>query len=490
MRALTIDVAPGDPLRSFLRAAPGVVGLDALPARSAAAGRMAEQGVRVVVPLVASGELVGLLALGARLSERGYSREDRRLLDALARYAAPALRLGQLARRQEAAARSLERLEAELEIAEAVQRQFLPRRLPRLPGWRVSALYRPARRVGGDFYDVIDLGAGRVMVVAGDVSDKGVPASLVMASTHALLDATARAGNPPGEVLATVNDLLCRQTPAHMFVTCLALALDTRTGAVLLANAGHNLPAVRRSTGVEELPARGLPLGLLPGSTYEEHETVLRPGDLALLYSDGLTEQHDVGGQMFGTDRVTSLIANASSCVDLVDRSTAALAAFATGADQEDDVTMLALQRLDGADRDDVVRLSVPSVVGAERAVMARVEAATSRVLPPERLEALLTAVSESVMNAVEHGNQGRECLAVDVLVQVGRDDVVVEVTDFGRGRHGPAPPPDLNLKLAGLQPPRGWGLFLVEQLVDRVEEIVDGDRHTVILTLTTHRRR
>lgn len=483
---IEIDVEPSDPLLPFLTTAPGPVDVAALPAYSPAVRRMKEQDVRVVVPLVTSGELVGMLALGPRRSERGYSRDDRRLLDTLARYAAPALRLGQLVRQQEAEARNLQRIEQELQVAQLIQQQFLPSELPPLGGWHVAAFYRPARTVGGDFYDVVDLGDGRVMVVAGDVTDKGVPAALVMASTHALLRSTATTGRSAGQVLAQVNDLLYPQIPLHMFVTCLVLILDPATGRTQYANAGHNLPYLRRDGSVRRLTARGMPLGLMPGSTYEEHETVIEPGDVVLLYSDGITEQHDASGEMFGFGRTEALVAAATSGDDLVDRCVAALADFSGAVEQEDDITLLALHRGIGDGYRDLVAFEVPSVAGNERLVMDRVAAVLDDALAPDRLDALRTAVSETAMNAIEHGNREQEHLPVEVAVRRTPDSVTVDVTDFGRGLQVRAEEPDLELKLAGLQSPRGWGLFLVERLVDRVEETTDGERHTVRLVMST----
>src|SRR5246500_6026788 len=172
--------------------------------------------------MISAGVPVGRVALGPPESERDYTTDDPQLLDALARYAAPAIRVGQLVREQQVEALRRERIEQELTVARPVQGQFLPKSLPALPGWQMAAFYRPALIVGGDFYDFIPLPGGRVMVVIGDVTDKGVPAALVMASTHSLLRGAGPRLISPGEVLAYVNDLLCADIPAHMFVTCLA----------------------------------------------------------------------------------------------------------------------------------------------------------------------------------------------------------------------------------------------------------------------------
>jgi serine phosphatase RsbU (regulator of sigma subunit)/anti-sigma regulatory factor (Ser/Thr protein kinase) len=483
-RRIDIEIEPGDPLLVYLQSASGPVEIGALPDYSPAVARMIAQDVQLVVPLVTSGELVGILALGQRLSERTYSRNDRRLLDSLARYAAPALRLGQLMRVQERQARERERIEQELHIAQLIQQQFLPAELPELGGWNVAAFYRPARTVGGDFYDLIKLPDGRIMVVAGDVTDKGVPAALVMASTHALLRSTAAMVTSPGEVLRRVNELLIPQIPTHMFVTCLVLVLDLETGRTHFANAGHNLPYVRRGDEVVQLHARGMPLGLMSGSVYEEHETVIGPGEIVLLYSDGITEQHDADGEMFGFGRTAALVADAETGQQLVDHAVQSLSVFSSGVEQEDDITLVTLQRgrRDGAA--ETVSFSVASEPGNERGAMDRVASIASTALDGARLDALKTAVSETVMNAIEHGNRGDAALDVLIAVRRTSEYVTVEVADFGRGLRQDAETPDLDLKLAGLQTPRGWGLFLVRELVDRVEEFRDGDRHVVRLVM------
>ena len=482
--AIEVRIEPADPLLAFLQQTSGPVPIDVLPAQSPAVQSLVEQGAQMVVPLVAAGELVGVVALGPRRSERPYGRNDRRLLDSLARYAAPALRLGQMLREQEREARERERLDQELQIAQLIQQQFLPSELPELGGWHIAAYYKPARAVGGDFYDVIPLEDGRVMVVTGDVTDKGIPAALVMASTTALLRSTAETSSSPGEVLRRVNELLIPQIPANMFVTCLVLVIDLATGRTAFANAGHNLPYVRRDGRVEPLDARGMPLGLLPGSRYDELETVLEPDDVVLLYSDGITEQHDPEGEMFGFERTAGLVAASESGEDLVHRCVAALAAFAAGVEQEDDVTLVTLHRGRGASYQDTVRFAVPSVQGNEREVMDRVAAFVDGVLPAERLENLKTAVSETAMNAIEHGNRSRPELQVEVRVRRTAESVVVDVVDFGRGLTQSPDAPDIDLKLAGVQPARGWGRFLVEQLTDHVEELVVGDRHVVRLVM------
>jgi len=341
-----LDLAANDPLVGYLLGAASAVDITRLELLSPALDALRAAGVVLVVPLISSGSLVGVLSLGPRRSERGYSSDDVRLLNSLAGYAAPAMRVGQLVRQQQAEARQRARIDQELKIAQLIQQQFLPKSLPDLPGWHVAAFYGPARIVGGDFYDFIPLPDGRIMFVVGDVTDKGVPAALVMASTHSLLRAAAPRLISPGKVLGRVNDMLCVDIPAHMFVTCLALVLDPVSGEVEFANAGHDVPYVRTQGGVQELRARGMPLGLMPEMPYEEMRFQFEPGDCALLHSDGLAEAHAPDREMFGFPRVSALVGKGPSGEALIDLCLTELSNF-TGPDreQEDDITLVSLQR-------------------------------------------------------------------------------------------------------------------------------------------------
>jgi serine phosphatase RsbU (regulator of sigma subunit) len=341
-----VELAANDPLVAYLLSHAQAVDITGLQLDSPGLAALRAAGAVLVIPLISSGSLVGLLSLGPRRSERGYTSEDKRLLTALAGYAAPAMRVGQLVREQQAEARSRERIEQELKIAQIIQQQFLPASLPDLPGWNVAAFYRPARTVGGDFYDFIQLPDGRVMCVVGDVTDKGIPAALVMASTHALLRGAAQRLISPGAVLAQVNDLLHADIPAHMFVTCLCMVLDPASGAVVFANAGHDVPYVRTTNGIAELRARGMPLGLMPRMTYDEQSFEFQPGDCALLHSDGLAEAHGPDREMFGFPRVSALVAKGAAGSELIDLCLTELREF-TGPDyeQEDDITLVTLER-------------------------------------------------------------------------------------------------------------------------------------------------
>jgi len=164
--------------------------------------------------------------------------------------------------RLEQETRARERVEQDLRVARNIQQASLPKEIPKLEGWQITPLYRPAREVGGDFYDFFELEDGRLGLVIGDATGKGVPAALVMASARSMLHAVAQASDySPGEVLRMTNDPLVTDIPANMFVTCFYAVLDPESGLLSYANAGHDLPYVRRGGDCEELRARGCPLG-------------------------------------------------------------------------------------------------------------------------------------------------------------------------------------------------------------------------------------
>jgi predicted ester cyclase len=243
--------------------------------------------------------------------------------------------------------RMRERIEQELRIARLIQQTLLPKTLPQLPSYDLAAYYQPAREVGGDFYDFLELDDGRLGLVVGDVTDKGVPAALVMATTRTMLRAAAQRLFSPGEVLRHANDALVTDIPPNMFITCLYAILEPESGRLLYANAGHDLPYRRHGSAAEELRARGMPLGLMPGMGYEEKEVVLERGESILFYSDGLVEAHDPQREMFGFPRLQGLVGtHRSGGSSLIGFLLSELTRF-TGDDweQEDDITLVTLER-------------------------------------------------------------------------------------------------------------------------------------------------
>ena len=240
-----------------------------------------------------------------------------------------------------------QRYEQELRVARGIQQALLPKEVPALEGWEVAAYYQPAREVGGDFYDFFELPEGRLGLVVGDATGHGIPAALVMAAARSMLRAVAQASASPGDVLSRANEPLVMDIPPNMFVTCLYAVLDPESGHLVYANAGHDLPYLRRrGSDAVELRARGMPLGLMPGMSYEEKEVVLQKGESVLFYSDGLVEAHDPQRMMFGFPKLRALVAEHVEQESLVDSLLEELHSFTgEGWEQEDDTTLLTLRR-------------------------------------------------------------------------------------------------------------------------------------------------
>jgi len=241
-----------------------------------------------------------------------------------------------------------ERIEQELQVARRIQQASLPKEVPQLEGWQISPLYRPAREVGGDFYDFHLLPEDKLGLVVGDATGKGVPAALVMSTTLGMLQLAALAlGSPsPGEVLERVNEALLARIPSNMFVTCFYAILDPKSGHLTYANAGHDLPYLHRNGDAEELRARGMPLGLMPAMGYEDKEIELDVGEGVFFYSDGLVEAHDPKGEMFGFPRLRKLVAKHAQERSLGEFLMEELYTFVgEGWEQEDDITLLTLER-------------------------------------------------------------------------------------------------------------------------------------------------
>ncbi|MCB8928150.1 MAG: SpoIIE family protein phosphatase [Ardenticatenaceae bacterium] len=500
---LDLDISPNDPLLAYVQHNPGVLDVEQLRLDSPALATMRTAGIRLVVPLVSQGELIGLINLGSRLSEQEYSSDDHKLLADLATQAAPALRVAQLVKQQQQEAAERERIEQELKVARLIQQTLLPQALPALDGWGVAAYYQPARAVGGDFYDFIQLADGKMGFIVADVTDKGVPAALVMATTRSILRAAAERLEAPGAVLARTNDVLVQEIPPKMFVTCFYAVLNPATGHLRYANAGHDVPYRYTADGIVELRATGMPLGLMPGMGYDEKETTLAPGEYVLLYSDGLVEAHNPQREMFGFPRLQELMATHANGDTLKDFLLDQLAAFTgPGWEQEDDVTLVTLQREVASGRWQVAsedsaanlqspisnsptEFEIPSAPGNERVAMERVAEVVAGLLPDGRLQKLKTAVAEATMNAMEHGNKYDPDKPARLKVFVEETSIRVTITDQGGG-----PPlktathPDLEAKLAGEQSPRGWGLFLIQNMVDELNVHQDAQHHTIELVM------
>jgi serine phosphatase RsbU (regulator of sigma subunit) len=249
--------------------------------------------------------------------------------------------------RQEMAER--ERMDRELQVARAIQQTFMPREMPGLQGWDLALAWRPARQVGGDFYDFFDLPGDRLGLVIADVADKGIPAALFMALTRTLVRAAAVLHPSPAAALAYTNALMTPDAHRGMFVTAIYGVVDLATGRLVYANAGHLPPLVwRRATATTEKAGRGgIALGVLETAKYSDRHLDLAPGDCLILYTDGITDAHSPAGEMYGLARVQALVdaAHCDSAHSLLAAIDASVSAFAAGTPPADDLTMAVLHR-------------------------------------------------------------------------------------------------------------------------------------------------
>jgi anti-sigma regulatory factor (Ser/Thr protein kinase) len=329
------------------------------------------------------------------------------------------------------------------------------------------------------------------------VCNKGIPSALMMAAARSVLRQCAREFVTPDRVLKTANDLLFPDTPRHMFTTCFYGVLNPATGSLQYANAGHTLPYRLHQAGIEELRATGMPLGLMTGMEYEVKETVIHPDERLLLISDGLSEARDALRDMAGTQRVLDWAGNSSgeACIEGV---LAGLREF-TGPDweQEDDITVVVVDRVAAQvpaqtvnspkNRRLIVEFELESQPGNERlAAEMVIESLQAFNFTNQQRDRMHTAVAETVLNAMEHGNLYHEDQPAFIQVYATSSEIRIRVVDTGGSR--PIPPethPNLQAKLNGTQSPRGWGLFLIRNMVDEMVITSDENSHSVELVFS-----
>jgi phosphoserine phosphatase RsbU/P len=304
----------------------------------------------LLLPLSVKDELLGFMSLGQKLSEAPYSSTDLRLLSSVAAQTGIAL---EVARLNSAMAREItarERLNRELEIAREVQQHLFPQHFPAIAGLDYSGLCRPAREVGGDYYDFLELPGEKLGVAIGDVSGKGIGASLMMASLGASLRGQAAVAENLTELIGRVNHLVYGASTANRYATFFYAEYNPANRQLSYVNAGHNSPVIVRGSnpGVEvfRLEASGPPVGLLPNSSYEQGSFALETGDLLVLFTDGISESMNSEDEEWGEERLIDL---AKTCVDApaidaMNRILAAAESFAAGAPQHDDMTVVVLR--------------------------------------------------------------------------------------------------------------------------------------------------
>lgn len=313
-------------------------------------GQLAALHSELLLPFSVKEELLGFISLGQKLSEAPYSSTDLRLLSSVAAQTGLALEVARLTTAMSRDAAVHERLNRELEIAREVQEHLFPQRLPSIAGLDYSGLCRPAREVGGDYYDFLELPDGGLGIAIGDVSGKGIGASLLMASLGASLRGQAAVVESLTELIERVNNLVYGASSTNRYATFFYASYDARSQRFSYVNAGHNPPVILRRSGSDyelfRLECGGPPVGLLPNVRYEQGICSLQDGDLLLLFTDGVSESMNGDDEEWGEER---LIGFAKSCEELaseeaVNRIMSAAQGFAGDAPQHDDMTVVVLR--------------------------------------------------------------------------------------------------------------------------------------------------
>jgi sigma-B regulation protein RsbU (phosphoserine phosphatase) len=311
-----------------------------------ASGTVVLQGVRSVlaVPLGVAEKVFGIIYADSPIAEGRFTEDHLKVLTTLASVAAIRVENARLveARFQQ------ERLERELQLAMEIQQRFQPTAPPVVAGYEFQGISFPCYEIGGDYYDFIQREDGRLVIALGDVSGKGTAAALLMSSLHASIHAQTGSHDTLVETISAVNRYLADNIPSNRFVTLFYAELDPESGALSFLNAGHNPPLIVHAAGtVEQLASGGLPLGIKANAEYREGRTNLAPGDVLVIYSDGVTEAASPSGEEFGPTRLYEVVSRNvdASAAGIRDRIESALTKFSQGTQAADDITLVIVKR-------------------------------------------------------------------------------------------------------------------------------------------------
>ncbi len=295
------------------------------------------------VPLVCKGELIGVLNLFNKKEDQGFTSDDQRMLTIIGSQSAQVIENARLYEQE----KHLLEIEKDLEMAHVIQQRLLPKGSPDIRGFDIAGASHPAKDVGGDYFDFIQLDRDRWFITLGDVSGKGVSASLLMSHLQATIWNQAMSNDSVVAAISKANNVLHRNTPSNKFVTLFGGILDSSTGAYDYVNAGHNFPFHLKIDGtMEALREGGLVLGMMPDMVYEAGSTTIAPGEMVVIYSDGVTEAEDPQEEMFGDGRLQELLSSSrdKSAEELVSTIYQNVKAFEANTEQDDDITVVVVK--------------------------------------------------------------------------------------------------------------------------------------------------
>ena len=378
-----------------------------------------------------------------------------------------------------------ERLLQEMRMARDTQMRLLPLPDPQVAGLNVSGVCIPAREVGGDYYDFLELPEGQLAIVLGDVTGKGMQAALLMLMVKSCLYNQIERDPSTIAVMSALNRLLLGLGQKYQMMTCFYCVYDPVRSTLVYSNAGHNYPYhYQQASGqIAFLEDSVLPLGAVPDLEYEERKVVIEKGDRIFIYSDGIVEAQDSTGTLYGFPRFEEALGRASHAqpAEAVALLVQEAKSFQSGALQSDDMTLVVLQATTAVERavstgqtrwrGEPIELRLPSQLGAEKAAMAAAAAVAHGMgFRLQRIDDVRTVVAEACVNAAEHGNRLHPDAFIDVVIEATDNALAVVVSDSGPGFDPNVGQPDINAAMRGESKGRGWGLYLMERLADNVE--------------------
>jgi len=390
--------------------------------------------------------------------------------------------------------RQKDRMQEELNVGHTIQMSMLPLDFPAFPErseFDLHGLLKPAREVGGDFYDFFMINEDELCLVVGDVSGKGVPAALFMAVSQTMIKTASSGDRSPASIMTRVNDALSSDNPASMFVTLFLAIVDIRTGRFRYCNAGHNPPYIVHPDGrLTCLNQRhGVVMGALPGLAYGEDETGMEKGDELFIFTDGVTEAMDRDGELFSETRLEKFLSDndSSTAKTLTGGALQAVEGFAIGAEQADDITILAYRLQESpkiVQRDSLALSIVADIVEIARVQQAIEQFATETSIASGIMQKMNIILDELLNNTISYGFEDPVGHEIHLTIELNDDHVTIRVSDDGI----PFNPfthidPDTSLS-AEEREIGGLGVMLVRELTDSHAYQRLSDRNVVTLTI------
>ena len=419
------------------------------------------------VPLKVRGEVIGVIQVINKLVKPFvFSAEELEMLTTISSSAAVAIDTAKMHK----IILKRETLDRDLKLAKEVQSSFLPQELPLIKNYKFAALNQPALEIGGDFYNFFKLPADKLGIVLGDVSGKGISASLFMARLTSDLQYYTLLYPDPKELLTQINKVLCERAKSGMFVTLVYMLLDTKENRLRVANAGHASPIYSTDQGTRFLchdEKKGLPLGIMPDIEYEQEIFDLEDNSNVIIYTDGIIEARNYNGKLFGTKRLLKVIENRPNNPDLIIKEiTDSVDDFTITQGRSDDLTLLVFSQIK-EEKEKPAHLSIKSHPGNLKYIRGLMTQTLSNTnLSQQDAQMIILAMDETCSNIIRHGYKGDYTQKIDIFVSLETKSLTITVVDNG-----------IKFDITSIKPrdvsevrPGGLGIHIIKEVMDKVE--------------------